>query len=103
VVGEDSTNSVFAFLRKSVRDENARRVLVVCNMTPVMREGYRIGVPMAQVRWQELLNTDSGFYGGADRGNLGGVIAKAEPSHGYSSSLELTLPPLSTIVLAESL
>jgi 1,4-alpha-glucan branching enzyme len=101
VVGDDSGNSVFAFLRKSVRDKNARRVLVVCNMTPVIREGYRIGVSTAHARWRELLNTDSAFYGGANRGNLGGMTAEAEPDHGYPSSIVLTLPPLSTIVLAE--
>ena len=33
-------------------------VLVVCNMTPVPRHGYRIGVPRAG-RWREIANTDS--------------------------------------------
>jgi 1,4-alpha-glucan branching enzyme len=100
VVRDDSGNSVFAFLRQGVRDKNARTVLVVCNMTPVAREGYRIGVPTTGGRWRETVNTDSSFYGGSNLGNLGGVAVEAEPSHGYASSIVLTLPPLSTIMLA---
>ena len=42
-------------------------VLVVCNMTPVPRIGYRIGVPRPG-RWRELLNTDAAFYGGSGHG-----------------------------------
>ncbi len=45
VVGDDRQNSVFAFVRYG--DEQAAPVLVVCNMTPVPRTGYRIGVPRA--------------------------------------------------------
>ncbi len=56
VVGDDRHNSVFAFLRYG--DDTAPPVLVVCNMTPVPRAGYRIGVPRPG-RWQELLNTDA--------------------------------------------
>ena len=49
-------------------------VLVVCNMTPVPRHGYRIGVPRPG-RWREIANTDSRFYGGSDLGNDGGAVA----------------------------
>ena len=35
-----------------------RSVLVVCNFTPVPRDGYRIGLPAAG-RWRERLNTDA--------------------------------------------
>ena len=45
---------VFAFLRYG--DDGAPPVLVVCNMTPVPRSGYRIGVPRAG-RWREMFNT----------------------------------------------
>ena len=47
-------------------------MLVVCNMTPVPRHDYRIGVPRAG-RWREIANTDSRFYGGSDLGNDGAV------------------------------
>ena len=35
-------------------------VLVVCNMTPVPRHDYRIGVPRAG-RWREIFNTRFGI------------------------------------------
>jgi len=50
-------------------------------------------------RWVERLNTDSAAYGGSNVGNLGGVDAQEEPAHGRPFSIELSLPPLSTLVL----
>jgi 1,4-alpha-glucan branching enzyme len=67
-------------------------------MTPVPRHHYRIGVPRAGA-WREIANTDSRFYGGSDMGNEGAVHAVGSPSHGEQQSLELTLPPLATIML----
>ena len=96
LVGDDRTNSVFVFLRSAAGD--AAPVLVACNMTPVPRHAYRIGVPRAG-RWREVLNTDSRFYGGGDIGNAGEIRAVAEPSHGHPQSLALTLPPLATVML----
>ena len=96
LIGDDRANSVFAFLRQGAG--GTEPVLVVCNMTPTPRRGYRIGVPRAG-RWQEILNTDSRFYGGTDLGNGGGASAAAIAAHGESQSLDLVLPPLSTIVL----
>jgi 1,4-alpha-glucan branching enzyme len=73
-------------------------VLVVCNFTPVPREGYRIGVPRPG-RWGEVLNTDAGLYGGSNMGNGGGLETEPVGSHGEAQSLVLTLPPLATIML----
>jgi len=96
VVGDDTANSVFAFLRYG--NDEASPVLVVSNMTPVPRSGYRIGVPRPGT-WHELLNTDSSFYGGSDLGNGGTVATTPLQSHGEAQSLELTLPPLATLFL----
>jgi 1,4-alpha-glucan branching enzyme len=94
--GDDRQNSVLAFLRFG--DEAAAPVLVVCNMTPVPRVGYAIGVPRAGY-WRELLNTDAATYGGSNMGNSGGVQTVPVQRHGEAQSLELTLPPLATIYL----
>ncbi|MFC0385436.1 1,4-alpha-glucan branching protein GlgB [Muricoccus vinaceus] len=96
VVGDDAANSVFAFVRMGADGSPA---LVVCNMTPVPREGYRIGVPRGG-RWREILNTDANHYGGSGVGNFGGVDAVGEGSHGQPASLILTLPPLATLILS---
>jgi 1,4-alpha-glucan branching enzyme len=95
VVGDDRSNSVFAYLRLSEQ----RQLLAVCNMTPVPRHHCVIGVPRPG-NWREILNTDSSFYGGSNVGNDGTVGTNPVPAHGQAQSLELVLPPLATILLA---
>jgi 1,4-alpha-glucan branching enzyme len=100
MVGDDRANSVFAYQRFGA--DGSAPILVVCNMTPVPRRHYRIGVSRAG-GWREILNTDSQFYGGSNVGNDGAVYTVESPSHGEPQLLELTLPPLATIMLrAES-
>ena len=96
VVIDDRDQSVYVYLRFG--EEADPPVLVACNFTPVPREGYRVGVPRAG-GWLEVLNTDSEIYGGSNMGNGGCVQAQPIASHGLPASLELTLPPLATIVL----
>ena len=97
VIGDDSANSVIAFLRQG--NENGRVVLVVCNMTPVPRVGYGIGVPKPGY-WRELLNTDASVYGGSNLGNSGGIDSVPVQMHGEAQALFVTLPPLSTVFLS---
>jgi 1,4-alpha-glucan branching enzyme len=92
----DAEASVYAFAR--IGDEGAGPVVCVLNLTPVPRHNYRLGLPQAG-RWRELLNTDSGHYGGTDVGNFGGVEAESLPWMGQSHSAELSLPPLGAIWL----
>jgi 1,4-alpha-glucan branching enzyme len=94
-VGDDRANSVFAFFRFAAEQQP---ILVVSNMTPVPRHGYRVGVPHGGA-WREILNTDSDYYGGSNVGNAGRVAAAAVPAHGQPHSLDLILPPLATIFL----
>jgi 1,4-alpha-glucan branching enzyme len=90
----DAAASVLSWLRKSTT--TPERVLVVCNFTPVPREGYRVGVPYGGY-WKELLNSDATTYWGGGRGNKGGLHAEPQPWHGHPCSLLLTLPPLSVV------
>jgi 1,4-alpha-glucan branching enzyme len=90
----DAAQSTLAFLRRGGEPEQT--VLVVCNLTPVPRSRFRVGVPSGG-RWREILNSDATLYGGSGVGNLGGVTARARPCHGRSHSLEITLPPLSLV------
>jgi 1,4-alpha-glucan branching enzyme len=96
VIGDDRAQSVFAFLRLGT--EGQRPALVVCNLTPVPRHGYRIGVPRGR-GWREALNTDGAAYGGTDTGSGGYIHAEPHPSHGFDHSLLLILPPLATLIL----
>jgi 1,4-alpha-glucan branching enzyme len=92
----DSAHSVYGFLRQG--HEPGQQMLVVCNLTPVPRHGYRMGVPRGG-KWTECLNTDSAYYAGSGVGNLGGVQAEAVPAHGLPHSVSLTLPPLGVVWL----
>jgi 1,4-alpha-glucan branching enzyme len=100
IIGDDRSNSVFAFLRLDASHSGS--VLVVCNMTPVPRPDYHVGVPFAGA-WREIFNSDSAFYGGSNLGNAGRVDTLAVESHGLPQSLALILPPLSTIFLKHEL
>jgi 1,4-alpha-glucan branching enzyme len=105
ITADDEEKSVFAFLRKSA--DGSPPLLVVCNMTPVPRTNYVLGVPggidgaMGGGFWREVVNTDAAEFGGAGWGNLGGVEAAPVRSHGRMHSVSLTLPPLSTLILEQ--
>jgi 1,4-alpha-glucan branching enzyme len=92
----DWESSIVSFLRRD--PESGDVVLVVCNLTPVPRENYRVGVPRGGW-WRELLNSDAREYGGSGMGNSGGVDASFLPAHGRDFSLRITLPPLAVVFL----
>jgi 1,4-alpha-glucan branching enzyme len=92
----DAAANVLAFMRLSAEEE--RQLVCVCNLSPVPRYGYRLGLPR-RGRWRELLNTDSEFYGGSGVGNMGGVTVEEKPWHDQPYSAELTLPPLGVVWL----
>jgi 1,4-alpha-glucan branching enzyme len=92
----DADNSVIVFLRKAHDQREA--IVCVCNFTPVLRQGYRIGVP--EGGWyREIFNSDAADYGGSNAGNCGGVSSVESPCHGLPHSLTLTLPPLAVLFL----
>jgi len=95
LIGDDSANSVYAWLRWS---KDGQPLLVVANFTPVPRENYRVGVPFAE-HWSEVLNSDADLYAGSNVGNGGGVATEQEPAHGQPLSLSLNLPPLGVLIL----
>ncbi len=96
VIADDSDNCVFAFRRSD--GGHGDDLLIVANMTPVPRRGYRIGVPRRGFL-RECLNSDAAAYGGSDLGNLGGVASEPIAAHGQPHSLSLSLPPLGLLVL----
>lgn len=95
----DAEQSTLSLLRKGTSTQDV--VLIVCNLTPVPRHNYRVGVPQGGP-WHEILNSDATLYGGSGQGNLGGVTAAPIASHGRSHSLNLTLPPLAILAFKPS-
>ena len=94
--GSNAEQSVFVFERHGA--EGDRPVVVVCNMTPTVREDYVVGVPWGGA-YETLVNTDDGAYGGSGVG-AGDLRAEDAGMHGRRHSLRLTLPPLATLILA---
>jgi 1,4-alpha-glucan branching enzyme len=92
---DDRENSVLAYMRR----EGEHTSLIVLNLTPVPREHYRIGAPVAGA-YREILNTDAAEWGGAGYPTQPRVVTDASPFHGFGQSIELSLPPLSALVLA---
>jgi 1,4-alpha-glucan branching enzyme len=89
-------DSVLVFVRRGSKSHDC--LVVCCNFTPVLRQGYRIGLP-SEGSYDEVFNSDSSWYGGSNAGNSGMIQSAAVPHHGREHSLTLTLPPLAAIVL----
>ncbi len=99
--GGAAEDNVFSFVRF---DDTGQPLVSITNLSPVVRDGYRVGLPTvhADVRdsvWVEVLNTDAAAYGGSGVGNPDPVKADATAWNGRDTSAELTLPPLATIWL----
>ncbi|MBF0619185.1 MAG: 1,4-alpha-glucan branching protein GlgB [Candidatus Omnitrophica bacterium] len=90
----DWEGSVLTFLRKSGNPDDD--ILVCCNFTPVLREGYAVGVPRPGC-WREVLNSDGREYYGSGQGNYGRVWTTGEQANGRPHALRLRLPPLGVV------
>jgi 1,4-alpha-glucan branching enzyme len=92
---DDAAQSVLAFVRHASQGPS---IVAVCNFTPIPRHNYRIGVPDS-CQYRELINSDQVIYGGS--GMHSGIgHSESIPWHGRPYSVELTLPPLSCLILA---
>ncbi len=92
----DHKNCVVVYLRKGLK--KSKNILVVCNLTPVVHESYKVGVPGGK-KWQEILNTDATQYGGSGKLNEGNLVPVKEVWHGQEQHLVLDLAPLAVMVL----
>ncbi|NXY98993.1 1,4-alpha-glucan branching enzyme [Streptomyces sp. BR123] len=94
VEADAADDNVFAFLRYA---HDGSQLLCVSNFSPVVRHGYRIGVPEEVPVWREVVNTDLEAYGGSGVRHLAPLRPRREPAQGRPASLHLTLPPLATV------
>ena len=92
----DYSKSVISFIRKTKKMQDF--VIVVCNFTPEVHYGYRIGVPQSG-KYLEVLNSDATEFGGSGVSNIQELNTEPISWHNQENSLVLTLPPLSTIYL----
>lgn len=92
----DNRHSIVSFIRRA--HDSDRFLVVICNFTPQPHAHYRIGVPVAGF-YREIFNSDARSYGGSNMGNLGGKWTDEWACHNRPYSLDLCLPPLTTLVL----
>jgi 1,4-alpha-glucan branching enzyme len=95
----DHEASVISLIRRATDHDDF--IVAILNWTPIVRHGYRIGVPEPGY-YTELINSDAEVYGGSNVGNEGGRHTEDVPAHGHAQSLSLTLPPLAGILLKRS-
>ncbi|HSP12663.1 MAG TPA: 1,4-alpha-glucan branching protein GlgB [Salegentibacter sp.] len=90
----DAENSVISFIRKG--NEAKDNLIIVCNLTPIPRENYRVGLPKAG-EIKEVFNSDKKeFFGtGSYLNNTKTSIDHAWHSRKYSTVIDI--PPLAML------
>jgi 1,4-alpha-glucan branching enzyme len=92
--GDDKDQSTISYVRCSADETLA----ILLNFTPVLRQGYRMPVPV-QGRYREVFNSDWECYGGSGTGAGVDLHSEAVPCNGREHSLVITTPPLACVVL----
>ena len=93
----DADRSIYSFVRKSKNGKNS--LLFVCNMTPVARDDYRVGVPKKGT-YHLLLNSNEVRFGGteADKSRPASYKAVKSECDGREYSISYPLPPFGVAV-----
>ena len=92
---EDHEHSVLSY----VRHASGEHLIVILNLTPVPRPGYRFGAPQTGT-YRRLLSSDDARYGGSGYPTPERVATERVPWQGHAHSFVIDLPPLSAVILA---
>ena len=92
---DDHQNCVISYIRKGYKPEN--NVVVICNLTPTIRENYRIGLPV-KGKLKEVFNSDAKEFGGSGISNTKQITINKTAWNGKDYSAEVTLPPLAVTI-----
>ncbi|MDR1066375.1 MAG: 1,4-alpha-glucan branching protein GlgB [Clostridiales bacterium] len=91
----DADSGILTFYRTGENDDDM--TLFVCNFTPVVRNGFRIGAPYDKT-YIEVFNSDNELYGGSGVINSAPIKADAINWDGREYSFKLDTPPLGIAV-----
>jgi len=91
----DHTNSLFVYTRKGHNEEND--LLVVLNLTPVVRRNFRVGATHAGT-WELVLNSDETKYNGSGVSVKKKVATDAVFWMNQKQSIVLDIPPLAGLI-----
>ncbi|MCC7521762.1 MAG: 1,4-alpha-glucan branching protein GlgB [Flavobacteriaceae bacterium] len=92
---QDSENSVLSYIRKGNQETDL--LVVVLNLTPIVREHYRIGIPK-KGKLTEIFNSDDRTFGGSGVSNTKSIKIEKTAWNWKDYSAEITLPPLGAVV-----
>jgi 1,4-alpha-glucan branching enzyme len=85
--------SVWAFARRSTRQDAGSPIICVFNATPVPRDGYEIGVEHLG-EYRRLFDSDDTAFGGSGYNQQLQVQASSNSAFGRPQVVKLNLPPL---------
>lgn len=92
----DATNNVqniYSYYRMSEK----QTFVVVCNMSPVLYENFRLGL-RENCTLTEVLNSDAQCYGGTGILNKHSIKSEPIPERYFNHSALITLPPFGTCI-----
>ncbi|MCI0919761.1 1,4-alpha-glucan branching protein GlgB [Sphingobacterium rhinopitheci] len=91
----DSDNGVVAYIRRG--HDAANDLVIVLNMTPLIRYNYRLGMPYSG-NWEVVFNSDDiSFYGSGVV--FSNIKTQEIPWMNQENSIEIDLPPLAGVIL----
>ena len=92
---DDADRSIYSFYRKDETKKN--NILFVLNLTPMKREGFKVGVPK-KGKYKLLLNSDEKRFGGFGNVIPGELIAQKEECDFKDYAITFDLPPLTAAI-----
>jgi 1,4-alpha-glucan branching enzyme len=92
---DDRDRSVYAYMRR----DGDQVMLVLLNLTPVPRPGYRAGAPLPG-RYALVLSSDDSRYGGSGYGLDAELESEPVEWQHQPVSVRISLPPLGAVLLA---
>jgi len=92
----DSENSVLVYIRKG--NDESNDLVIACNMTPVPRENYKMGVPR-KGKLKEIFNSNLKKYFGSGEYKNKVQSTKPESWQFRDNSINVNIPPLGAVVL----
>lgn len=93
---DDAARSVITYMRKGKKTNDT--LIIAINFQPIPQVNYRVGVPKAGT-YEEIWNSDEPRFGGTGGRTESLIFSEKTPFHQQEQSIEITLPPLSVLIL----
>ena len=92
----NADESVWAYARRSVREDPGQPIICIFNATPVPRDGYEIGVADPG-RYRKLFDSDDVRFGGSGYNRQTELYTSPKAADASVPALRLNLPPLAAV------